>query len=171
MPKVMMIGKVSKLRGRTRRAGSFRGSLGTVVLEGSRAQSRRYGGMGNIAGTPVQHLRMLRESIQAAKEAVKYVGVGGFGWCGQKIRHGGQAMRAIGHAQANLAYADLSETDRARITKQLFAMREQTQAAMDRCAASEQAERQASRMRAVEKASSKLQQSGVDGVRRRRRGR
>lgn len=74
MPKVMMIGKVSKLRGPTRRAGSFKGSLGTVVLEGSRAQSRRYG-MGNIAGSPEQHRQayaaLMDEaalSLKAAKE-------------------------------------------------------------------------------------------------------
>jgi hypothetical protein len=170
MPKVMMIGKVSKLRGPTRRAGSFKGSLGTVVLEGSRAQSRRYG-MGNIAGSPVQHLRLLRESLKAAREAFKGAIAEGFGFCDRKIRHGGQAMRAIGHAQANLAYADLSETDRTRITQQLSAMREQTQTAMDRCAASEQSERQALRMRAAEKASRKFEESGMSGARRRRRGR
>lgn len=74
MPKVMMIGKVSKLRGPTRRAGSFKGSLGAVVLEGSRAQSRRYG-MGNIAGSPAQHRQayaaLMDEaalSLKAAKE-------------------------------------------------------------------------------------------------------
>ena len=75
MPKVMMIGKVSKLKSRTRRAGSFKGSLGTVVLEGSRAKSRRYG-MGNIAGSPAEHQRtytaFIEEatlSLQAAKAA------------------------------------------------------------------------------------------------------
>ncbi len=170
MPKVMMIGKVSKLGRRTRKAGSFKGSLGTVVLEGSRAQSRRYG-MGNIAGTPEQHLSLLRESIQAAKEAFNYTVVRGVGFCDQKIRRGGHAMRAIGHAQAHLAYADLPATDRARVMKQLESMRNQTQMAMDRCAATEQGERQALRIRAAEKASRKFEGSGMSGVRRRRRGR
>jgi hypothetical protein len=73
MPKVMMIGKVSKLGRRTRKAGSFKGMLGTVVLEGSRAQSRRYG-MGNIAGSPEEHGRAVREAgpkFIAAYDAVR----------------------------------------------------------------------------------------------------
>lgn len=69
MPKVMMIGKVSKLRSRTRRAGSFKGNLGTVVLEGSRAQSRRYG-MGNIAGSPEKHRALAMSSFTSAKAAL-----------------------------------------------------------------------------------------------------
>lgn len=71
MPKVMMIGKVSKLKSRTRRAGSFKGALGTVVLEGSRAKSRRYG-MGNIAGSPAEHIAEAQKlERQAAAEIAR----------------------------------------------------------------------------------------------------
>lgn len=70
MPKVMMIGKVSKLGRRTRKAGSFKGMLGTVVLEGSRAQSRRYG-MGNIAGSPAEHRRAYDYQLAKAEAALR----------------------------------------------------------------------------------------------------
>lgn len=98
MPKVMMIGKVSSLRGRTRRAGSFRGSLGTVVLEGSRAQSRRYG-MGNIAGSDEQHRDAIEGRLKQARlylhkaEAAKT--------CSQKTE---QALRALRYA--NMAFEE-----------------------------------------------------------------
>jgi hypothetical protein len=72
MPKVMMIGKVSKLGRRTRKAGSFKGMLGTVVLEGSRAQSRRYG-MGNIGGSPAEHLEKGKRGVEGLERAVAWL--------------------------------------------------------------------------------------------------
>jgi hypothetical protein len=70
MPKVMMIGKVSPLGRKTRKAGSFKGMLGTVVLEGSRAQSRRYG-MGNIAGSPREHKQAYDYQLAKAEAALR----------------------------------------------------------------------------------------------------
>jgi hypothetical protein len=60
MPRIMGIGKVSKLskKHKPKKAGSFKG-LG-VVLEGSAAKSKRYGG-GSLRGTPTQHAAKFKE--------------------------------------------------------------------------------------------------------------
>ena len=94
MPKVMMIGKVSKLRGPTRRAGSFKGSLGTVVLEGSRAQSRRYG-MGNIAGSPEEHRAAIEGRLKQAAASLHKAEAAKT--CSQKTE---EALRALRYANA-----------------------------------------------------------------------
>lgn len=108
MPKVMMIGKVSKLKSRTRRAGSFKGSLGTVVLEGSRAQSRRYG-MGNIAGryslrgTPEQHAKFAQSTFTLARETLASAKAQTA--CADRAELAGAVLRNVGAVESALVWA------------------------------------------------------------------
>jgi len=102
MPKVMMIGKVSKLKSRTRRAGSFKGSLGTVVLEGSRAQSRRYG-MGNIAGTPEQHAKFAQSTFTLARETLANAKAQTA--CADRAEMAGAVLRNVGAIESALVWA------------------------------------------------------------------
>lgn len=102
MPKVMMIGKVSKLKSRTRRAGSFKGSLGTVVLEGSRAQSRRYG-MGNIAGSPAEHRAIAMSSFTSAKAAL--TNAQRATRCSSRVQHAMGALEMLEEATVEATWA------------------------------------------------------------------
>lgn len=111
MPKVMMIGKVSKLRSRTRRAGSFKGSLGTVVLEGSRAQSRRYG-MGNIAGSPEEHRAIAMSSFTSAKAAL--TNAQRATRCSSRVQHAMSALEMLEEATVEASWARTGTIPEAR---------------------------------------------------------
>jgi hypothetical protein len=66
--------------------------LGTVVLEGSRAQSRRYG-MGNIAGSPEEHRRAYADLLKEA--AMELKAAKGMRSCGARTE---KAFGALGLA-------------------------------------------------------------------------
>ena len=134
MPKVMMIGKVSKLRSRTRRAGSFKGNLGTVVLEGSRAQSRRYG-MGNIAGSPADHMDDLRENLGHAQRSMAMIRQSPSCWL--KTNRAAQALEAVGHAQASLPY--IEKASGSRYSNEIRELHRAATAALHSCARPESA--------------------------------
>jgi hypothetical protein len=142
MPKVMMIGKVSKLKSRTRRAGSFKGSLGTVVLEGSRAQSRRYG-MGNIAGSPAEHMDELRDHLAFAHKSLQALRQSPSCWL--KMNRAAQALEAIGTAQASLPWID--KPSRSRYSSEIAELRRSATNALHTCARPESATMSGARRR------------------------
>ena len=115
MPKVMMIGKVSKLGRRTRKAGSFKGMLGTVVLEGSRAQSRRYG-MGNIAGSPAEHRAIAVSSFTSAKAAL--TNAQRATRCSSRVQHAMGALEMLEEAMVEATWAKHPLREAASLRKQ-----------------------------------------------------
>lgn len=175
MPKVMMIGKVSKLKSRTRRAGSFKGSLGTVVLEGSRAQSRRYG-MGNIAGSPAEHFTAFRTAFYVADNALREMlsrsrgGRGNALECQANVQVGATLLRAVGRAEAHLPFLDTTAPRATQLQRQLYDMARQGSAILDRCALRGEAAVKARRAEAVDAAIETARAKGtMSGARRRRR--
>jgi hypothetical protein len=171
MPKVMMIGKVSKLGRRTRKAGSFKGMLGTVVLEGSRAQSRRYG-MGNIAGSPAEHAaslgqqyRMVQHFIQEAQDHKRHVPTG----CSYVVSRASDALFHLGMMESDFRGADVASSRREPLAKKMRDMRKVATALLESCTASPGEQRKARQHAAVDAALVRARASkGVSGARRRR---